>query len=128
MTATTIRNRVNSSRQDIAAVNRNSNITRYFARQPLAPASPVLKQSILDETITTSVVSRIAEEPLYRGGVSVAAGEHYYLVESPKFAHRFYITKWNGTSYECSSEDPNTKAYCAEQVKTYLQALVAVAC
>lgn len=109
--------RINSSRQAIAASQRNVNIARYYAKHPpVGPAPFIRRETFYDENADRSVLECIADQPILKGAVFVNEGDHYYRVESPKFPHFYYLVTLD---YQCSSSE--IANYCIDAVRAYQQ-------
>lgn len=83
------------------------------------PAPFVLSSTILDEDIEQTTSARIAFSDAVIAGLPVSANSVYYLVVSPKFAHRFYVVVKLGSRYICSSREERIQQYCAKVVAQY---------
>src|SRR5438093_11065332 len=90
-------NRVTSSRQTIAAKQRNCN---YHPDGRIA--QHVLDTTIYDDRLT---------EPL------VLKDDRYFVAS--KFAHRYYVVLERAGTWQCSSRDETVAARCIAQAKAY---------
>lgn len=110
--------RMNTSRQTIAAKQRNAN---YRPSYSIAPH--VLAQTIYDERFAgREVVFTVANEVIEVGSTLILPGEHFYLLAS-KFVNRFYVMTRDGKS----SGGPELQAKHLHQVKAFIAARKAVA-
>jgi len=80
------------------------------------PAQFILNTTI--EDLDAKPVQRCrAEIGFVCGSVVILPCDVFYLVESPKFAHRFYVVTMRNNQWQCSSREAACAAMCIAQVE-----------
>ncbi len=89
------------------------------APRTIAPSQ--LKKMVRIEHISAQVIPCTARQSFVACGMSVEAGEKYFLVQSDRFPGYAYIVRWNETSaqYDCSCGNPRCTAH-TKHVSTYV--------
>jgi hypothetical protein len=112
-------NRINTSRQTIAASQRNCN---YHSNGALAPH--VILCTLLIAGIEQEVSYRIATESFQVGDIRVNRRDGYWLVAS-KFAGRYYVVVRQNGCFISSSKDERAAVQHSVKVIEYRTAPVA---
>lgn len=115
---------------------------QYIARRSLSRgaaqairlnAARVISPSVLNATFHLtaenaergSLQSRHASIDFMRGQLIIRRGETFFLVESSKFAGRFYVLVQRNGRWISSSDDARVTAQLVERVHTFQPAMVA---
>lgn len=101
-----------------AATARKLNASRTIA--PHVIASTV---ECSDYAADVQVVACRSKSAQVKCGVSLAVGQIYFMVRSPKFVNRWYVFSKN----KCSSHEQAIKVFCAAQVEAFKAARLVVA-
>jgi hypothetical protein len=91
------------------------------APRTIAPSQ--LKKMVRIEHISSSVIPCTARQSFVACGMSVVAGEKYFLVQSDRYQGYAYIVRWNEAfaQYDCSCGNPRCSAH-TKHVSAYVHA------
>jgi hypothetical protein len=98
---------------------KSSSTARKLIALSQQPAPHVLRSTVFDDTIESEVSFQVSEKTQTIGGLSIGAGQLYYLVASPKFQHRFYVVAKLGDDIVCSAQEAAVKERCIQAVEHY---------
>lgn len=96
---------------------RSNATARRLVASAQQPAPSVLRSTVERPDLKRPIMRCRAEQTITLAGVRVLAGQHFYLVASPKFTGRFYVVVKNITGWQCSSQEVKTR--CVRQVEAY---------
>src|SRR5215468_3966540 len=83
------------------------------------PAPHVLKSTVYDDSIESEVTFHVADKPQTLAGLSIGSDQLYYLVASPKFAHRYYVVAMLGNDIVCSAHEKAVADRCIAHVQQH---------
>ena len=101
----------------------HSTSVRSLKVSPRTIAPSQLKKMVKIEYISAQVIPCTARQSFVACGMSVEAGEKYFLVQASRFPGYAYIVTWNEASaqYDCSCGNPRCTAHTAP-VSVYVHA------
>ena len=72
--------------------------------QVTSMAKHVYDQTFYEESLNVEVIRCVAQQDFVKGNVVVKAGQRFFLVQSERFAHYYYVVAWNSSRncYQCS--------------------------
>ncbi len=117
---------IQSSRSILQAAQRTPRYSRSLpisiSRVPQVPAAIARLISTTfklktDQAARGPVQYRRAARDFTRGAIALQAGEFFYLVESAKFAGRFYVLVERAGGWQCSSAEDAVKAKCLKAIQ-----------